>query len=111
MQQAQVEEKRQQEANETALAAIGKPKKRKLEESTNHLHSTNAMSSNGPEQISSIQPSPSSGVVNSTTTNSKSVSVMMIINHDLVEIFRKQPNVSVERIFVIYCRLWNATNI
>lgn len=75
MQQAQVEEKRQQEANETALAAIGKPKKRKLEESTNHLHSNTAMSSNGLEQTSSIQPSPSSGALNSTATNSKSVRV------------------------------------
>ena len=74
MQQAQVEEKRQQEANETALAAIGKPKKRKLEESTNHLHSTTTMSSNGSEPMASIQPSPSSTVLNSTTTNSKTVS-------------------------------------
>jgi len=71
MQQAQVEEQRQKEANETALAAIGKPKKRKLEESTNHPHQT-LMSTNGPEQKSPIQPSPSSGVVTSTNTNTKS---------------------------------------
>ena len=68
MQQAQVEEQRQKEANETALAAIGKPKKRKLEESTNYPHQPIITSSNGPEQISPIQPSPSS-----TNLNSKSV--------------------------------------
>ncbi len=72
MQQAQVEEQRQKEANETALAAIGKPKKRKLEESTNNLHQP-IISSNGPEQISPIQPSPSSNVVATTNQNSKSV--------------------------------------
>jgi hypothetical protein len=71
MQQAQVEEQRQKEANETALAAIGKPKKRKLEESTNHLQPI--ISSNGPDQISPIQPSPSSTVVASNNVNSKSV--------------------------------------
>ncbi|CAF3469297.1 unnamed protein product [Rotaria socialis] len=71
MQQAQFEEQRQKEANETALAAIGKPKKRKLEESTNHPHPTTT-ASNGPEQISPIQPSPSSsGVANSTNTHPK----------------------------------------
>ena len=74
MQQAQVEEQRQKEANETALAAIGKPKKRKLEESTNHHH-PNVMSTNGPEQISPIQPSPSSNVTTSTNVNSKSVCI------------------------------------
>lgn len=72
MQQAQVEEQRQKEANETALAAIGKPKKRKLEESTNHLHQS-TLTSNGPEQISPIQPSPSSNTVASSNLNSKSV--------------------------------------
>lgn len=72
MQQAQVEEKRQKEANETALAAIGKPKKRKLEETTSHIHPS-TLSSNGPEQISPIQPSPSSTAISSTNINSKSV--------------------------------------
>lgn len=76
MQQAQVEEQRQKEANETALAAIGKPKKRKLEESTNHLHAPTT-SSNGPEQISPIQPSPSSTNAPSTNQNSKSVCVIL----------------------------------
>ena len=74
MQQAQVEEKRQQEANETALAAIGKPRKRKLEESTNHPHAPVATSSNGVEPMPTIQPSPSSASLNSTTINSKTVS-------------------------------------
>jgi hypothetical protein len=78
MQQAQVEEQRQKEANETALAAIGKPKKRKLEESTNHLHQP-IIISNGPEQISPIQPSPSSNVVQSTNLNSKSVCLFIFI--------------------------------
>ncbi len=73
MQQAQVEERRQKEANETALAAIGKPKKRKLEESTNHPHQP-VIISNGPEQISPIQPSPSAPVIPTTNSNSKSVS-------------------------------------
>ena len=74
MQQAQVEEQRQKEANETALAAIGNPKKRKLVENTNHIHPP-TLSSNGPEQISPIQPSPSSTTaVSSNNTNSKSVS-------------------------------------
>ena len=73
MQQAQVEEKRQQEANETALAAIGKPRKRKLEESTNHPHVPAVTSSNGLEPMPSLQPSPSSTSLNSTTINSKTV--------------------------------------
>ncbi|CAF4008175.1 unnamed protein product [Rotaria sp. Silwood2] len=71
MQQAQFEEQRQKEANETALAAIGKPKKRKLEESTNHPHQT-ITSLNGSEQKSPIQPSPSSGVNNPTNIYQKS---------------------------------------
>jgi hypothetical protein len=74
MQQAQVEEQRQKEANETALAAIGKPKKRKLEESTNHPHQPTIIFSNGPEQISPIQPSPTANVVTTTTTTSTSAS-------------------------------------
>jgi hypothetical protein len=79
MQQAQVEEQRQKEANETALAAIGKPKKRKLEESTNNLHQP-IISSNGPEQISPIQPSPSSStVVPPSNLNSKSVCLLIRI--------------------------------
>ncbi|UJR28048.1 hypothetical protein I4U23_009304 [Adineta vaga] len=82
MQQAQVEEQRQKEANETALAAIGKPKKRKLEESTNHLHQT-TMSTNGPEQISPIQPSPSSNVTTSTNVNSKSKTTKRICRANL----------------------------
>jgi hypothetical protein len=90
MQQAQVEEQRQKEANETALAAIGKPKKRKLEESTNHLHQP-ILSSNGPEQISPIQPSPSSSVVvPSSNLNSKSVcfiNLNTIIRHSMKCIF------------------------
>ncbi|CAF4343385.1 unnamed protein product, partial [Rotaria magnacalcarata] len=65
--QAQFEEQRQKEANETALAAIGKPKKRKLEESTNHPHPTTTTASNGPEQISPMQPSPSSSVIANST--------------------------------------------
>ncbi len=74
MQQAQVEEQRQKEANETALAAIGKPKKRKLEESTNHLH----------------QPILSSNVVPSSNLNSKSVcfiNLNTIIRHSMKCIF------------------------
>ncbi|CAF2134598.1 unnamed protein product [Rotaria magnacalcarata] len=83
MQQAQFEEQRQKEANETALAAIGKPKKRKLEESTNHPHPTTT-ASNGPEQISPIQPSPSSsGVVNSTNTHSKTKTAKRICRANL----------------------------
>jgi hypothetical protein len=78
IQQAQVEEQRQKEANETALAAIGKPKKRKLEESTNHPHQP-IIPTNGPEQISPIQPSPSSGAVTSTNVNSKSVCLFISI--------------------------------
>jgi hypothetical protein len=79
MQQAQVEEQRQKEANETALAAIGKPKKRKLEESTNHIHQSNTAPSNGTEHISPIQPSPSSSSVATTNVNSKSVRTSQII--------------------------------
>lgn len=71
IQQAQVEEQRQKEANETALAAIGKPKKRKLEESTNHSNQLITNHMNGSEQISPIQPSPSSNVVSTNTINSK----------------------------------------
>ncbi|CAF0787250.1 unnamed protein product [Adineta steineri] len=82
MQQAQVEEQRQKEANETALAAIGKPKKRKLEESTNHPHQVTT-STNGPEQISPIQPSPSSNTVTSTNVNSKSKATKRICRANL----------------------------
>ncbi|CAF0799115.1 unnamed protein product [Rotaria sordida] len=82
MQQAQFEEQRQKEANETALAAIGKPKKRKLEESTNHPHQANT-SSNGPEQISPIQPSPSSGVNNPTNVYQKSRTTKRICRANL----------------------------
>ena len=71
---AQFEEQRQKEANETALAAIGKPKKRKLEESTNHAHQGLGLMSNGTDQISPIQPSPSSGNTATTLPNSKLVS-------------------------------------
>ncbi len=95
MQQAQVEEQRQKEANETALAAIGKPKKRKLEESTNYPHQP-IISSNGPEQISPIQPSPSSGVVvNSTNLNSKSVCLFIEIKkkiRKLIDIYFPEDN-------------------
>jgi len=83
MQQAQVEEQRQKEANETALAAIGKPKKRKLEESTNYSHQTIITSSNGPEQISPIQPSPSSNAISSTNLNSKSRTTKRICRANL----------------------------
>lgn len=69
---AQVEEQRQKEANETALAAIGKPKKRKIEETTNHSHHS-ISTTNGGEQISPIQPSPLSNTASSTNLNSKSV--------------------------------------
>src|SRR5690349_10693969 len=100
MQQAQVEEQRQKEANETALAAIGKPKKRKLEESTNYPHQPIITSSNGPEQISPIQPSPSS-----TNLNSKSVCFIYLNpkTKNQIKIFsREQLNVYVVQIFVIY---------
>ncbi|CAF3339479.1 unnamed protein product [Rotaria sp. Silwood1] len=82
MQQAQFEEQRQKEANETALAAIGKPKKRKLEESTNHLHQP-IMPSNGPEQMYPIQPSPSAGVNNSTNIYQKSRTAKRICRANL----------------------------
>lgn len=105
MQQAQFEEQRQKEANETALAAIGKPKKRKLEESTNHPHPT-AVISNGLEQIST-QPSPSTGAANTTNAYQKSVLEMIKIqeklkNNLIFVFYRDLLNVYVEQIFVIY---------
>lgn len=117
IQQAQVEEQRQKEANETALAAIGKPKKRKLEESTNHHHHHHAstLPSNGPEQISPIQPSPSSNAVSSTNLNSKSVSDELFEKNACDEYLHlflsEQLNEYVERIFVIFFPSWNEINI
>ena len=115
MQQAQVEEQRQKEANETALAAIGKPKKRKFEESTNHIHQS-LLPSNGPEQISPIQPSPSSNVVTSAnpTTTTKSVCLFIRMKEGgIISICfaREQLNASVVPIFAIYYLLWNEINI
>ncbi len=113
MQQAQVEEQRQKEANETALAAIGKPKKRKIEESTNYSHPTLTVS-NGPEQISPVQPSPSANVVQSTNQNSKSVCLFRSIETKRIELdlFSRNPlNVYVVQICAIYYQSWNEINI
>jgi len=72
MQQAQVEEQRQKEANETALAAIGKPKKRKLEDNPSHSNQLTTLP-NGSEQRSPIQPSPLANVASTNNINSKTV--------------------------------------